>query len=858
MKSRRSSLLNGTIYGDAILMYKPGDVVKPVLISDPMFTGVVRDVDTKINKITVAWGGGPESQHDPDEIMPMPFSGGNKDSVKTSSMMPIKTESQKREEERRRKLQEGVGVRKSGSDIGRRMRADASDIEDIVAGENPLDKQAQHLENVKSLPGMTNRETDRALRDAIISEESAINQYETIADSTTDERVKDVLQDIADEEKVHVGELQALLNERLSDEEDFMEEGEDEIMASSKTATNPPMDQFCGEPDTHGLDTPVSGGTSVMKDLAYRLHDEANEFADVNPRVASIKAGLKEIAFESSTSSCPECEMNLFLRKATSGNEPPAQRTVEEETAKISSVSRKALRSDLVNKIMQYEDGGMDQDEIVEFFQELIDSGTIHHLQGSYGRVAEQLIRQGLCHRRGQSASSIQAIDFSTQDAFDKYMKDHPDANRSNHKVVETKKNNGFGVKMHTRSGHPMGDAEGKTKKEVVEKVSEQMPWLSRKEVERMVHVKEASSIKATGEMGMHDIQPGGEFYDWAKQIAKAAKLIQRLTNGGVKFREMRPFDVYQGPYALMSIGKLWSTDNEGEFFFESARMSTNGSPSEIAQNIMTDVLKVNDRAKVSSECGCLGLDGLRSRRAMYWCAPDRTFRLTQQEQESGSAICPKCRVEMNKEKFTRSDKLLTCPTCGFKVPTSKAVTKIEVKVPAGVEVDVTTQNESGQEVQGETVIASGQKYKGYTIERSGDNFSVKDSSGHRAFGEVPASVEMAKKWIDQAESGKRKAGDVMLTRRGRFAYVDSKDLVDLPRMSLSQIASLIYSDWKNVNYGAKPYLEAMSSLQNVSDMYGQDSGTSIVAYWLSNANTYKGETAKAIKKELQRRIRRG
>jgi rubrerythrin len=819
MKSRRSSLLNGTIYGDAILMYKPGDVVKPVVVTDQMFTGVVRDVDTKINKITVAWGGGPESQHDPDEIMPMPFFGGGKDSVKTSSMIPIKTESQKREEERRRKLQEGVGVRKtssmipiktesqkqeearrrklqegvgvrkSGSDIGRRMRADASDIEDIVAGENPLDKQAQHLENVKSLPGMTNRETDRALRDAIISEESAINQYETIADSTTDERVKDVLQDIADEEKVHVGELQALLNERLSDEEDFMEEGEVEIMASSKTATNPPMDQFCGEPDTHGLDTPVSGGTSVMKDLAYRLHDEANEFADVNPRVASIKAGLKELAFESSNSSCPECEMNLFLRKATSGNEPSAQRTVEEETAKISSVSRKALSPDLVNQIMKYEDGGMDQDEIVEFFQGLIDSGTIHHLQGSYGRVAEQLIRQGLCHRRGQSASSI----------------------------------------------------------------------------------------KATGEMSLRDIQPGGEFYNWAKQIENAAKKIQRRTGNKIKFVKMVPFDAYQGPYAQMSNGKLWSGENEQgaldnkEYFLELFQGGSYGhrvgpaDPETSYSGRIDDVIEwVNNFAQsksasvVSSECGCLGLDGLRSRRAMYWCAPDRTFRLTQQEQESGSAICPKCRVEMNKEKFTRSDKLLTCPTCGFKVPTSKAVTKIEVKVPAGVEVDVTTQNESGQEVQGEAVIASGQKYKGYTIEKSGDNFSVKDSSGHRAFGEVPASVEMAKKWIDQAESGKRKAGDVMLTRRGRFAYVDSKDLVDLPRMSLSQIASLIYSDWKNVNYGAKPYLEAMSSLQNVSDMYGQDSGTSIVAYFLSNANTYKGETAKAIKKELQRRIRRG
>ena len=49
MITRRGSLLNGTISGDAILMYKPGDVVKPVTVMDQFFTGVVRAVDTKTN-----------------------------------------------------------------------------------------------------------------------------------------------------------------------------------------------------------------------------------------------------------------------------------------------------------------------------------------------------------------------------------------------------------------------------------------------------------------------------------------------------------------------------------------------------------------------------------------------------------------------------------------------------------------------------------------------------------------------------------------------------------------------------------------------------------------------------------------
>jgi hypothetical protein len=38
--------------------------------------------------------------------------------------------------------------------------------------------------------------------------------------------------------------------------------------------------------------------------------------------------------------------------------------------------------------------------------------------------------------------------------------------------------------------------------------------------------------------------------------------------------------------------------------------------------------------------------------------------------------------------------------------------------------------------------------------------------------------------------------------------------------------------------------------------MYGLDTGYSIVAYFLSNANTWKGDVARAVKKELKKRIR--
>jgi hypothetical protein len=104
--------------------------------------------------------------------------------------------------------------------------------EAVIASE--IKRTAQHLLNVKTLEPLTDRETTRAIRDAIIAEEDAIKQYETVVDSTGDAKVKEVLQDIANEERVHVGELQKLLKLMLPDEQGFLDEGADEVGEKSK------------------------------------------------------------------------------------------------------------------------------------------------------------------------------------------------------------------------------------------------------------------------------------------------------------------------------------------------------------------------------------------------------------------------------------------------------------------------------------------------------------------------------------------------------------------------------------------------------------------------------------------------
>ena len=55
---------------------------------------------------------------------------------------------------------------------------------------------------------------------------------------------------------------------------------------------------------------------------------------------------------------------------------------------------------DLFEKIIAYEEGGLDDDDTVELFQELVDNGMAWTLQGHYGRTAADLIDAGLIESR--------------------------------------------------------------------------------------------------------------------------------------------------------------------------------------------------------------------------------------------------------------------------------------------------------------------------------------------------------------------------------------------------------------------------------------------------------------------------
>ena len=70
---------------------------------------------------------------------------------------------------------------------------------------------------------------------------------------------------------------------------------------------------------------------------------------------------------------------------------------------------------------------------------------------------------------------------------------------------------------------------------------------------------------------------------------------------------------------------------------------------------------------------------------------------------------------------------------------------------------------------------------------------------------------------------------------------------------SISTIAREIRADWQKPYFGAVPYLSAMQSLDSIEDNYYEDSGKSVVLYFLANAQTWKGEKARTIKAELKK-----
>jgi rubrerythrin len=85
---------------------------------------------------------------------------------------------------------------------------------------------------------LTEQELIRAIRFMIAAEYEAIQLYMQLAESTDNKLAIEVLKDIADEERVHAGEFLRLLKELDPEEEEFYDEGSEEVEEEMEEMNN--------------------------------------------------------------------------------------------------------------------------------------------------------------------------------------------------------------------------------------------------------------------------------------------------------------------------------------------------------------------------------------------------------------------------------------------------------------------------------------------------------------------------------------------------------------------------------------------------------------------------------------------
>jgi hypothetical protein len=76
---------------------------------------------------------------------------------------------------------------------------------------------------------LTHEELIRAIRYMVAAEYEAVQLYMQLAESIDNELAKEVLRDIADEERVHAGEFLRLLKQLAPDEDKLYQEGAEEV-----------------------------------------------------------------------------------------------------------------------------------------------------------------------------------------------------------------------------------------------------------------------------------------------------------------------------------------------------------------------------------------------------------------------------------------------------------------------------------------------------------------------------------------------------------------------------------------------------------------------------------------------------
>jgi len=128
--------------------------------------------------------------------------------------------------------------------------------------------------------------------------------------------------------------------------------------------------------------------------------------------------------------------------------------------------------------------------------------------------------------------------------------------------------------------------------------------------------------------------------------------------------------------------------------------------------------------------------------------------------------------------------------------------------------------------------------------------------AGAEEFGDSPGHPFRGNQHTDGGGGSKTDDGDGFAEAKKPDSPAQAELRTQIKDAPISDIATVIRNDWKNPNYAAVPYLDAMRDLKSVKDNYGADSGKEIVSYFISNARSWSGETAAVVKDELRRQVK--
>jgi rubrerythrin len=247
-------------------------------------------------------------------------------------------------------------------------------------------------------------ETERAVRQAQIAELDAVNTYQQMAQSTKDPKIKELLNDVADEEKVHQGEFQAATDKVDPDNKKEVDKGESE--AKEKTLGES-LRQFHSEFPELMQEGPVGAavGAAAKQALSYV------------PGAKSIMSGYNAAKTGQQQPQAPEGKKPNIVSRALSGvggivgagvgaaNAAKDQQTATSNSLHTAGQDGSSILQTALQAITQFASSSVPQQESIRTYEQL--RAELYEAYGDEGTM-QVAARQKLDTKEASDAATPQ------------------------------------------------------------------------------------------------------------------------------------------------------------------------------------------------------------------------------------------------------------------------------------------------------------------------------------------------------------------------------------------------------------------------------------------------------------------